>query len=171
MEGIHTFKSLLQKGDWLVKIDLKDSYFSVPISKEHRKFLCFEFRDNFYQLNCLPFVLASAPWVFTKTFKLIAALGQELGIRFVVDIDDILMAETKEKARDQASGLIYLLQCLGFTVNMEKTVLDPSQCLKFSGFLVDTTKVELSLPAQKIKKIRWNPNSYWRQSLFAPSQD
>ena len=49
------------------------------------------------------------------------------------------MAETKEKARDQASGLIYLLQCLGFTVNSEKTVLDPSQYLEFLGFMVDTT--------------------------------
>ena len=154
MEGIHTLKSLLQKGDWLVKIDLKDTYFSVPISKEQRKFLCFQFRDRFYQFNCLPFGLASAPWVFTKTLKPIAALGRELGIRLIVYIDDILlMAETKEKARDQASGLIYLLQCLGFTVNMEKTVLDPSQYLEFLGFMVDTIKMELSLPAQKIKKI------------------
>ena len=155
MEGIHTLKSLLQKGDWLVKIDRKDAYFSVPISKEHMKFLGFQFRDKFYQFNCLPFGLASAPWVFTKTLKPIAALCRELGIRLIVNIDDILlMAETKEKARDQASGLIYLLQCLGFTVNMEKTVLDPSQYLEFLGFMVDTTKMELSLPAQKIKKIR-----------------
>ena len=107
IEGIHTLKSLLQKGDWLVKIDLKDAYFSVPISKEQRKFLCFQFRDRFYQFNCLPFGLASAPWVFTKTLKPIAALGRELGIRMIVYIDDILlMAETKEKARDQASSLI-----------------------------------------------------------------
>ena len=73
----------------------------------------------------------------------------------IVYIDDILlMAETKEKARDEASGLIYLLQCLGFTVNMEKTVLDPSQYLEFLGVIVDTTKMVLSLPAQRIKKIR-----------------
>ena len=140
MEGIHTLKSLLQKGDWLVKIDLKDAYFSVPISKKQKKFLCFQFRDRFYQFNCLPFGLASAPWVFTKTLKPIAALSRELGIRLIVYIDDtLLMAETEEKARDQASGLIYLLQCLGFTVNMEKTVLDRSQYLEFLSFMVDTT--------------------------------
>ena len=37
---------------------------------------------------------------------------------------------------------------------MEKTVLDPSLHLEFLGFMVDTTKMGLSHPAQKIKKIR-----------------
>ena len=87
--------------------------------------------------------------------KPIAALGRELVIRMIVYIDNILpLAETKEKARDQASGLLYLLQRLGFTVNLEKTVLEPSQCLEFLGFMVDTTRMELSLPAQKIQKFR-----------------
>ena len=154
MEGIHTLKSLLKKDDWIVKIDLKDAYFSVPISQNHRKFLCFQFNNKSYQFNCLPFGLASAPRVFTKTLKPIAALGRELGIQLVVYIDDILlMAETREKARDHASGLIYLLQCLGFTINSEKTILEPSQRLEFLGFTVDTINMGLSLPTQKIKKI------------------
>ena len=63
MEGIHALKNLLKRGDWLVKTDLKDAYFSVPISQQHRKFLCFQFKDNLYQFNFLPFGLASAPWV------------------------------------------------------------------------------------------------------------
>ena len=36
MEGIHTLKRLLKKDDWLVKIDLKEAYFSVPISQNHK---------------------------------------------------------------------------------------------------------------------------------------
>ena len=64
------------------------------------------------------------------------------------------MADTKEKASDHASGLIYLLQCLGFTINLDKTILQPSQCLEFLGFMVNTIKMELSLQTQKMKKIR-----------------
>ena len=76
-------------------------------------------------------------------------------MRLVVYIDDILlMAESREKARDQASGLIYLFQCLGFTINKEKTVIEPTQSLEFLGFSLDTTTMELSLPAEKLKKIR-----------------
>ena len=122
MEGIQTMKSPLSAEDWLVKIDLKDAYFSIPIDAHYRKFLCFQVEGKLYQFNCLPFGLASAPWVFTKTLRPVIALGRELGMRLVVYIDDILlMAESKEKARDQANGLVYLMNCLGFTVNREKT--------------------------------------------------
>ena len=64
------------------------------------------------------------------------------------------MAESKEKLQDQSAGLIYLLECLSFTINQEKTVLQPSQSLVFLGFTIDMTKMELSLPPDKIKKIR-----------------
>ena len=76
-------------------------------------------------------------------------------MRIIFYIDDtLLMAESKEKLQDQSAGLIYLLECLGLTLNQEKTVLHPSQSIVFLGFTIDTTKMELSLPPDKIKKIR-----------------
>ena len=148
MEGIHTLKNLLKPGDWLAKVDLKDAYFSIPIHPDHRKYLRFPLGERVYQFTCLPFGLASAPWVFTKTLRPIAALARELGLRVVFYIDDILlMVESKEKLRDQAAGLVYLLQCLGFTINTEKT----TQSMGFLGFTVNTTSMELSLPPEKLK--------------------
>ena len=91
MEGIQTFKSLAKRVDWLVKVDMKDAYFSVSIHRDHRKYLCFSLREKSYQFTCLPFGLTSAPWVFTKTLKPIAALGRELGFRLVIYIDNILL--------------------------------------------------------------------------------
>ena len=101
-----------------MKIDLKDAYFSIPIDAHYRKFLCFQVEGKLYQFNCLPFGLASAKWVFTKILRPVISLGRELGMHLVVYIDDILlMAESKEKTRDQANSLIYLMNCLWFTVN------------------------------------------------------
>ena len=62
------------------------------------------------------------------------------------------MAESEEKARDQVSGLVYLLHCLGFIINKEITTLEPTQSLEFLGFMVNTVMMELSLPAVKVKK-------------------
>ena len=76
-------------------------------------------------------------------------------MRLIIYIDDILlMAESEEKAQDQAAGLVYLLQCLGFIINTGKSILKPTQSLEFLGFTVDTVTMELSLPPAKIKKIR-----------------
>ena len=34
MEGIHVLPDLIQQGDWMIKLDLKDAYLQLPIHKE-----------------------------------------------------------------------------------------------------------------------------------------
>lgn len=66
-------KDLLQPGDWMATIDLKDAYLSVTIREQHRKYLCFVWNDQLYEFQCLPFGLCSAPRVFTKLLKPVLA--------------------------------------------------------------------------------------------------
>ena len=79
MEGIHMLKNLLRAGDWMANIDLKDAYFMVPMAKDDRDFLKFQWEDRFYQFICLPFRLSSAPWVFTKTTRSVVATLRGVG--------------------------------------------------------------------------------------------
>ena len=44
MEGVHMVKELLRKDDWMVSIDLKDAYLSVPVAPVHRKYLRFKWK-------------------------------------------------------------------------------------------------------------------------------
>ena len=41
MEGVHVVRDLLQKGDWMCRIDLKDAYFAMPVCREHQPLLHF----------------------------------------------------------------------------------------------------------------------------------
>ena len=155
MEGIPTLKDIVKPGDWMAKVDLKDAYFTIPIHSNQRKYLRFVVAQETYEFNCLPFGLSSAPWVFTKTLKPVAALLREAGVRMIVYIDDILiLAETKEKVQEQAEALVYLLECLGFIINQKKSVLTPAQTMDFLGLTVDTVLMQLRLPGEKMKKIR-----------------
>ena len=149
MEGIHTLKDIIKPQDWMAKVDLKDAYFTVPIHTNQRKYLRFVVKETMYEFNCLPFGLSSAPWVFTKTLKPVAALLREMGVRLIVYIDDILiLAETKERVEEHVDALVYLLECLGFIINRKKSVLTPSQVIEYLGLTIDTVALQLKLPGE-----------------------
>ena len=81
-----------------------------------------------------------SPWVFTKTVKPVL---REMGMRLVAYNDDILiLAESKGMALDHVEALVYLLECLGFVINIEKSVIVPNQTIEFLGLKVDSVHME-----------------------------
>lgn len=139
----------------LVKIDLKDAYFTVPVWKNHQKFLRFVWKETMYEFACLPFGLASAPRVFTKLMKPVVGLLRQLGIRLIVYLDDMpIIAQSRDIALQHASTALDLLQGLGFMINYLKSVLVPSTKMEFLGFVVDSLTLSLALPRDKIRKVR-----------------
>jgi hypothetical protein len=128
MEGIHMLRDLLKQDDYLVKIDLKDAYLTVPIWKHHQKYLRFLWKGTQHEFICLPFGLATAPRVFTKLIKPVVAALRQRGIRLVIYLDDILiMAESQALAIHHAASTLNLLEGLGFIVNYKKSQLVPCQ--------------------------------------------
>ena len=127
MEGIHMLRDLLRKDDYMVKLDLKDAYFTVPVWINHQKYLRFLWKDTMWEFACLPFGLASAPRVFTKIMKPVVGMLHKMGVRLIVCLDDILiMAESKQLANRHAQLVFSTLENLGFVVNYEKSVMIPS---------------------------------------------
>ena len=53
----------------MASVDLKDAYCTDPIDFSHQKYLKFCFDGQYFQYNCLPNGLASAPRIFTKLLK------------------------------------------------------------------------------------------------------
>lgn len=48
MEGLHTLRDLLKKGDWMTKVDLKDAYFMIPFQQHDKTFLRFSIESQDY---------------------------------------------------------------------------------------------------------------------------
>lgn len=97
MEGIHLLRDLLQKQDWLSRIDLKDAYFTVPVHPPHQEFLHFSWEGKDFQFTCLPFGLSSAPRVFTKLLKPVIGFLRSQGVRCIIYMDDLLiMAQSQD---------------------------------------------------------------------------
>lgn len=58
-----------REGNWCTSLDLKDTYFPVPIFKAHRTILRFTFMDVAYKYQCLPFSYSLAPCTFSKCIE------------------------------------------------------------------------------------------------------
>lgn len=129
-------RDLLTKGEFMVKIDLKDAYFTVPIWKNHKTYLRFLWKETLYKFICLPFSLSCDPQVFKKLTKPVIGLLRQLGIRLIVYLNDILfMAQSKDLALQHASITFDPLESLSFVINYQKSVLVPAPTMEFVGFI------------------------------------
>ena len=81
MEGMGTLRELLRVNDWMVKVDLKDAYFTIPILADPQPYLRFIVGQEHYQFACLPFGLSCALWVFTKVMKPVAIFLRAKGCK------------------------------------------------------------------------------------------
>lgn len=160
MEGMPTLKALIEEGDWMIKLDLKDAYFSIPIHSQHRKFLRFQWRGKIYQFKCLPFGLAQAPRDFTKLMKAPMGFLRRIGIRLVIYLDDIIvMNKNRDQLLRQGKTVATLLEALGFVINQEKSVTTPTQSIQFLGIQVDSKAMTLSLTTDRMNAIKQTCNS------------
>jgi hypothetical protein len=91
METLSTVLQSLTVGWWAASIDLKDAYLHVPIHKDHRRFLQFVYKETVYQFRCLPFGLSTAPRVFTRITKVIAAFLRQKQVHLFMYLDDWLI--------------------------------------------------------------------------------
>ncbi|MCG7869237.1 MAG: hypothetical protein JAY74_23055 [Candidatus Thiodiazotropha taylori] len=154
LEGIQALKSLIKKGDFMVKLDLSDAYFGVPILKSHRKYLRFFWRGKIFEFQALPFGLGVGPRYYTKLLKPVIAFLRRIGVRIIIYLDDmILLNQSSQMLLRDLTSLRWLLENLGFIINWKKSVWAPTQEIQFLGFLIDSVNMIIRLPSEKIQKI------------------
>ena len=155
MERMHLIKDLLQEQDSLMKIDLKDAYFGIPLDKSSRKYIRFQWEGNLYEFLCLCFGLGPAPLIFTKLLKIPIALLRRINVRIIIFLDDMLvMAQTLKEISQAKETLIFLLQNLGFVINFKKSQLTPVKEIEFLGLVINSVNMMLALPQEKVLDIQ-----------------
>lgn len=155
MENISLLKELIHTDDFLTSIDLKDAYFSVAIHPDFQGYLSFFWGGHYFAFQCLPFGLSSAPMVSTKVMKPVAAAIRSKGIRILIYLDDILiLACTCQEGREHTKYVFDVLTDIGFIVNIKKSCLNPQKAAIYFGFEIDTLHMTISLPQDKVNRIR-----------------
>ena len=146
MDNIHTATKLISQDCFMASVDLKDAYYSVPIHEDYQKYLKFQWEDQLYTFNCLPNGLCVAPRKFTKLLKPCFAELRTLGHTSVAYLDDsLLISDSWEECMKNIHDTTNLLESLGFCVNYEKSVLQPTQQITFLGFRINSAHMTISL--------------------------
>ncbi|CAK1540027.1 unnamed protein product [Leptosia nina] len=145
----------LQQGDWMVKLDISQAYYHVPISVKHRCFLRVSYKGRLLQMTCLPFGLAIAPKMFASVTNWTAELLRRQGLRVIVFLDDYLLVhQDREVLQAQVHKAMQFLQNLGWNINSKKSICTPTRLIDFLGITWDTNSNRKFLPTEKINKIR-----------------
>ena len=121
IETPESIRPSLIPGEWILSIDLSDTYLHIPIHPHSRKYLRFCHRSQVFQFTSLPFGLATAPQVFTMIVK------EVRGLRLHQYLDDSLIrSQSQEEAQVNTQAVVDLTQSLGWIINQEKSELKPT---------------------------------------------
>ena len=148
MESFQTANDLIQEVDWMINLNLKEAYHSVPVTPDHQIYHAFFWDGKCYVYCVLPFGLGPAPRRFTKITKpILVHIRQNLVIRCVMIL---IFWKTKSDCLQKAKKVITMLQELGFTISIQKSILEPTQQIEFLGLILDSIQMKVFLPEPKV---------------------
>jgi hypothetical protein len=140
-EGLSDLSDMAEKGDWSVAYDLTSGYYHVSLHPDSRKYVGFKWKGVYYQYNCLPFGLSTAPWVFSKVIRELVMYWRAKGINILPYLDDLLFLITGcEACRQLARMVEYDMRRAGLSINEEKSDGVPSQERIHLGFVVNLSE-------------------------------
>ena len=154
MDTIETVINLMRPNCFMCSIDLANAYYSIPVAKDHRRFLKFEWNNQMYQFTVLPNGLSSAPRIFSKVLKPVYAHLRQLGHVACGYIDDsIFMAQTFDSCQNNIQYAERLFSSLGFCINYDKSEFRPVQEIEHLGFLLNSVHMTVTLTELKRAKL------------------
>ena len=147
------------EGTLLAKLDIKSAYRNVPVHPEDRLLLGLRWQGHIFVDTCLPFGLCSAPKIFNATadaLEWMIAQRSSGVVQFILHyLDDFLFggnpnSDSCKRTLDQA---LSICQEIGFPIMAEKVVA-PTTVIDFLGVVIDTTRMEIRLPEEKLVRLK-----------------
>lgn len=144
------------KGTLLAKIDIAHAYRNIPVHAEDRLLLVMQWREKFYMDTVLPFGLRSAPKIFSAVADALEWILLQAGVTFVIHYLDDYLTMGKKYTKECENNLALIQKIcawLGFPLKVEK-MEGPTEILIFLGILIDTLRMELRLPPDKLIELK-----------------
>jgi hypothetical protein len=144
-------KRLLRRKMYAVTLDFSAAFHHLGVEEELRCLLNFRYAGVTYRYIGLPFGLRSAPRLFCAAM---AATMNAVRARWPVVcsayMDDVVILQAeKEVLRKTTEEIVEFVEWLGWTINREKSVMEPSQEYKYLGMNWSTSTMSVQMTAKK----------------------
>ncbi|KAM9967310.1 hypothetical protein ACTFIR_007550 [Dictyostelium discoideum] len=114
MEGIKNLPSMVKQGYYMVKLDIKKAYLHVLVDPQY---------------------YSASP---------VLRILRDINVSVIAYLDDLLIVgSTKEECLSNLTKTMDLIVKLGFKLNLEKSVLEPTQSITFLGLQIDSVSMKL----------------------------
>lgn len=159
LDDLSQCEKLLEFGDYMCILDLENMFFHVHLAEDYQKYFGFSIPDIdgnpvFYVFLVLAFGCKPAVNIVTRIIKPVKALAHQLGIRFTIYVDDgRVLGNSSDDCWYKFKSVLLLLQLQGWNIQWKKTSNEPSQRLKYLGFITDTLEMKYYCDESKLNDI------------------
>lgn len=155
METLREIIRFIRPGDFCTSLDLVKGFFNVPLHPDQRNYFCFRFQGKVFEFCAMPMGSTDAPRIFTMLMRAVLKFLRGFGVRVFCYLDDtLILGETREICLRSTIFVGRVLEALGFFIHPKKSDLEPTQIIRFLGFQVDSRRMTVALPQEKIRKLR-----------------
>jgi hypothetical protein len=139
----------------IMKRDIKDAFRNIPVAYQDRWLLGFCWKDVFYTENCLPFGLATAPFIFNLFaegfhWMLESFLGWDASEHFLDDFIRVITQRGTLEVSKIVADYIVLTDILGIPRNDSKDMIGTK--VTVLGIEIDTDEFVIRLPKEKLQQ-------------------
>jgi hypothetical protein len=142
---------MIKKGMNGVTWDFSSAFHHLGMQEDLRRRCNFRYDGVTYRYVGLPFGLRSAPRLFCKAMgATVRARRGKWDVEASYYVDDmVMMHENTQQLAEIVSKVLVWLNELGWTVNLEKSKLEPSTKFVYLGMEIDTEEMTVRMTAKK----------------------
>ena len=138
MESTSTVRNFLRLHNYAVKLDLSDAFLHVPLHKKFRKYMRFFHRGKAYQFRSICFGANFSPFIFSYLINSVMKYFHKLAIEICAYLDDMLAQDLVPSTLiKQINFVVQVMTHLGWTINFDKSILDPLQLIDYIGLHIN----------------------------------
>ena len=156
-EAVRLIYDLGGRGALLAKVDIRAAFKLIPVRPDQRRLLGFRWDGQYYYQSALSFGSRSSPRIFNDFGDCLEALFQQCAGNAVVRkyLDDFWLVCPGTAPADASGaywGMHRICAAAGVPLAVEKCA-PPSTCMTLLGFVLDTDRLTISLPMDKLQAL------------------